>query len=65
MKLSEKFAEVAATRNPEEAGNVAAFCRFRLGWNYSKVASQAKKYGGIEANDWEELLYESDALDSF
>lgn len=56
--LGEKLDEVARTRDAALAGKVSNFMRAR-GLGYNAQAQMAERHG-INADDWEALMYESD-----
>lgn len=64
MKLSEKMRQVTQHQDAYEAGKVADFCRFKLGWNHPKMLAEWSRVTGAEPADIDGLLYEADELES-
>jgi len=61
--LADKLREVARTRDPRLAGRIVDVLRFQRGATYAQCQAKFAEYG-IDADTFENLMQESDALES-
>ena len=59
MTISESLYKVKETHDAQLAGKIADYLRFNKGANYNQIAKLAKLHG-IDADEWESLMYEAD-----
>jgi hypothetical protein len=61
MKLGEAIKKAVQERDAAAVGGIADFLRFKLGMNYEQSFQFVHKLIAIARDEWEVLLYESEA----
>jgi len=64
MSLKSQITLAVNTRNAKLAGNIADTLRFRLGMSYNAIHEYVNSVEPVEIEDWEDLMYEADSLES-
>lgn len=64
MKLAEAMRQALRRHDAAEAGRIADFCRFRLGWNHTTLCREWARVSGSSVAEVDGLLYDADAVES-
>jgi hypothetical protein len=62
-ELKDKFAEAINSRDLKKVDDITTYLRCSKRMNYINIQQLALELTGISAADWDDFMYELDALD--